>query len=363
MADLQSIVSSMEERNLINHGMLPAKVNATLKSIRICRTKESGMNKDVCDSCGDIRIHYNSCRNPNCPKCQSTERAAWVDRQKYYKLNISYFHIVFTMPDSLNSLCLHHPKLMYDLLFESVGETLNQLAADKEYLGARIGFTTVLHTWGQNLSLHPHLHCIVTSGGISQSGKWISSKKDFIFPVFVLSKLFRGKYLSKLKMRLSSEVLEEFKSSIEESYSKEWVVYVKPPLSNPDKVIEYLGRYTHRIAISDARIIKYEDNRVTFRYKDYKDHNKLKLMTLSEEEFLRRFIMHIPPKSFMRIRHFGLLSSSYKGKKFETIRKLTNTELKTTPYVKDVIRIINSIIKRDVRYCIHCNKLRHPLIE
>lgn len=362
MTDIQSIFKSLEERGLIDHDSLSSKRKRVFKDIVRCRSRESGFHSDICEECGNRKIYYNSCKNPNCPKCQGIDRALWVDRQKYYALKIPYYHIVFTLPDTLNSLCLLSPSFMYDLLFECASKTLIELSSDQKYLGARIGFTAVLHTWGSNLCLHPHLHCIVTSGGMDSNEKW-KSKKEFFLPVRVVSSLFKGKYLSLLKERFIPKDEDEFKRIVDEAYRKDWVVYIKEPLKNPDSVIKYLGRYTHRIAISNARIIAHKDDRVSFRYKDYKDDSKIKTMSLDELEFFRRYMMHITPKSFCRIRHYGLLSSAYKGKHFVRVQEATDTPKKESPYLRDPVSILNRYFKRDIRICECCGCFRHPLLE
>lgn len=364
MPNIQDIFKNLEDRLLIDHSKLSSKQNKTIGDIIKCKTIKAGLNKDVCENCGEIETHYNSCKNPNCPMCQGVNRALWVDKQKYYSLNIPYYHIVFTLPEELNIICLISPSFMYDLLFECASKTLNELASDDKYLGGKIGFTTVLHTWGQNLHLHPHLHCIVTSGGIDNNHKWVNSKrKDFLFPVKVISALFKGKYLALLKERYIPNDSIDFQKIIDESYDKDWVVYIKEPLNNPNSVIEYLGRYTHRIALSNARIVSYKDNKVSFKYKDYKDNNKLKIMTLDEKEFFRRFMMHILPKYFCHIRHYGLLASANKTERFKNLRVITNTKAKESSYIRNPIKILNEIFKRDIRICKSCGQFKHPLLE
>ena len=364
MANIQDIFTSLKDRKLIDHNKLSFKQNKVISDIIKCKTIKAGMNKDVCENCGEMQTHYNSCKNPNCPMCQGINRALWIDKQKYYSLNIPYYHIVFTLPDTLNQLCLISPNFMYGLLFECASKSLSELASDSKYLGGKIGFTCVLHTWGQNLHLHPHLHCIVTSGGIDSNDKWVESKrKDFLFPVKVISALFKGKYLALLKQRYVPNDSVVFQKLIDEAYEKEWIVYIKEPLKNPNSVIEYLGRYTHRIAISNARIVSYKDNKVSFKYKDYKDNNKLKIMTLDDTEFFRRYMMHILPKGFSHIRHYGLLASANKTERFINLRIITNTEPKACAYIRDPIKILNEIFKRDIRICRHCGQYRHPLLE
>jgi len=279
----------------------------TLSAVRRCRTRELGGHVDRCDTCGHIRISYNSCRNRHCPKCQNTQREAWIENRKQDLLPVPYFHVVFTVPDTLNELFIQHPVQMYNLLFSSVWETIAQFSFTK--LHAETGMVAVLHTWGQNLSLHPHLHCIVPGGGISYKGEWkqvntSASGKVFLFRVENLSAVFRGKFISGLQKRLPQQ--EEF---IRHLRKNDWVVYAKEPFAGPEAVIEYLGRYTHKVAISNHRLVKVDESGVTFRWRDYRD-NREKVMTLQGIEFLRRFCRHILPRRFVRIRHYGLLSAS-----------------------------------------------------
>jgi len=279
----------------------------TLSAIRRCRTRELGGHVDRCDTCGHIRISYNSCRNRHCPKCQNIQREAWIENRKQDLLPVPYFHVVFTVPDLLNGLFVHEPVMMYNLLFGSVWETIAQLSFTK--LHAETGMVAVLHTWGQNLSLHPHLHCIVPGGGINYKGEWkqvntSSNGKVFLFRVENLSAVFRGKFISSLQKRLPQQ--EEI---IRQLRKNDWIVYAKEPFAGPDQVIEYVGRYTHKVAISNHRLINVDDSGVTFRWRDYRD-NREKVMTLQGVEFLRRFCRHILPRRFVRIRHYGLLSTS-----------------------------------------------------
>jgi hypothetical protein len=279
----------------------------TLSAIRRCRTKELGGHVDRCDTCGHIRISYNSCRNRHCPKCQNTRREAWIEGRKQDLLPVPYFHVVFTVPDTLNELFLHQPSLMYKLLFSSVWETIAQFSFTK--LHAETGMVAVLHTWGQNLSLHPHLHCIVPGGGINYRGVWkqvntSANGKVFLFRVQNLSAVFRGKFISGLQKQLPQP--QHF---IRQLRRTNWVVFAKDPFAGPEQVIEYLGRYTHKVAISNHRLLKVDGSGVTFRWRDYRD-NQEKVMTLKGIEFLRRFCQHILPRRFVRIRHYGLLSTS-----------------------------------------------------
>ena len=310
-----------------------------MSAIEKCRTSHLGGHIDICESCGSTQISYNSCRNRHCPKCQTLAKERWIDSQKSNLLNVGYFHVVFTIPDTLNSIVYQNQKELYTLLFKAVAETLSELASDKKYLGAKLGFTSILHTWGQNLMHHPHIHCIVPGGGLSSIGKWVSSRKKFFIPVKVLSRKFRGKFLYYLKQLYYENKLEfygsqqylsndnEFENLLSSIYSKEWIVYCKPPFKNAACVVEYLGRYTHRVAISNNRIVNIENGNVTFKWRDYKDNNKCKLMTISADEFIRRFLIHILPSGFMKIRHYGLLGNRNKTTKLKLCKQLTNTPI------------------------------------
>ena len=362
---IQSIFHSLEARSLIPHTSLNKKQNKLIYDIIKCKTSKNGFNKDCCDNCGDIKIHYNSCKNPSCPQCQAVEREVWILKEKMNTLFVRYFHVVFTIPADLNPLVMLRPKTLYSILFEAAASTLKELSEDDKYLGAQIGFTAVLHTWGQNLSLHPHLHIIVSGGGIDSLGKWKNSKKKFFLPVKVMSEIFRGKFLSLLKKKFPKKILSDdsqFQDILDSCYSKDWVVYTKKPMKDPKRVIEYLSRYTHRIAISNGRLIAHENGKVTFRYKDYKDHNKIKEMTLDEQEFFRRFMMHVLPKGFMKIRHFGFLGNRNKKERLKTARTLTNTPA-PAELVIDYVKIISKIIKRDVTVCLACGQKRHHKLE
>jgi hypothetical protein len=257
-----------------------------------------------------LQYKYHSCRNRHCPSCQGSKREQWIERQQKYLLDVPYFHVVFTLPEELRSLCLLNPKAMYNLLFKASWETIKTLSKDVKYLGAQSGMTAVLHTWSQNLSLHPHLHCIVPGGGLSSKGKWKSTrnKGKYLFPRKVLSQIFRAIFMRHLKALASMGVIPLDRELREKLYAKKWVVYAKRPFAKPFHVIEYLGRYTHKIAISNYRIISLNDTHVSFRWKDYRHKSTNKIMALSITEFVRRFSLHIMPHRFVRIRHYGILS-------------------------------------------------------
>lgn len=293
-----------------------AKLNTwqlrTLHAVRRCRSAALGAHVDGCTSCGHLRISYNSCHNRHCPKCQGTQREQWIQAREKELLPVSYFHVVFTLPDTLNPLCLHKDKEVYNILFQTAWSVLNTFGRDHKWLGAQSGMIAILHTWGQTLSLHPHLHCIVPGGGLTKQGKWKTAKTNgkYLFSVKAMSKVFRGRFIALLKERLPAEMNREL---VNELYKKDWVVFAKRPFNGPQSVIEYLGRYTHKIAISNHRIKNIENDKVTFSYKDYRQGAVTKEMTLEALEFIRRFAMHILPKGFVRIRHYGIVSSTSKA--------------------------------------------------
>lgn len=283
----------------------------TMDAVRRCRTASLGGHIDGCTSCGHLRISYNSCRNRHCPKCQGRQREQWIQAREAELLPVPYFHVVFTLPDTLNRLCMHKPKVLYDTLFWAAWSVLNSFGHDPKWLGAQTGMISILHTWGQTLSLHPHLHCIVPGGGITKEERWKSAKSNgkYLFNVKAMSTTFRGRYISALKELLPLEMTPHLLNSL---YKHKWVVYAKRPFTGPESVIEYLGRYTHKVAISNHRIKHVDEAQVTFSYKDYKHGSVKKEMTLEAIEFIRRYSMHILPKRLVRIRHYGILSSTAK---------------------------------------------------
>jgi Putative transposase/Transposase zinc-binding domain len=290
----------------------------TLGAIKRCRTAELGGHIDACSSCGNMRISYNSCRNRHCPKCQGKEREKWIEKREEDLLPVPYFHVVFTLPDTLNPLAINKPKAVYDSLFEAAWATIETFGRDKKHLGAQTGMVCILHTWGQQLTLHPHLHCIVPGGGLTKTGRWKTARSQgkYLFPVKAMSKVFRAKYVAAIKSRVG----DLDKSVVNTLFKKDWVVYAKRPFAHASHVVEYLGRYTHKMAISNHRLEQVDGKTVTFRYKDYRQGAKKQSMTLDGMEFIRRFALHILPKGFVRIRHFGMLSSTSKPKTLPIIR-------------------------------------------
>lgn len=332
------VILMPEIQDIFNHvhlnSMSPDQAKA-FNMIRHCRTSSLGSHSEVCTECGTVEVSYNSCRNRHCPKCQHSVQEQWVEAQMSKLLPVGYFHIVFTIPQELNPLFLQNQELLYSLLIRSAGHTLIELAKDPKYLGATTGVTSVLHTWGQNLSFHPHIHCIVPGGGLSYDGlRFVRSRKKFFIPVKVVSKKFKGKFLYYLKKafeegkicffndaaKLSSR--NNFSSLVDSLYLKDWVVFCKKPFESPGHVVRYLGRYTHRVAIGNSRILAYDGESVSFSWKDYKDGNISKVMTLDAREFARRFLLHVLPTRFTKIRHYGIMCSRNIGTKLSKCMKL-----------------------------------------
>jgi len=294
-----------------------------LLAIARCRTAALGGHFDQCTRCGHrTAISYNSCRNRHCPKCQTGARERWIQARRRELLPTPYVHVVFTLPPQLASLALQNKKLIYSLLLRTSAETLLEVARNPSHLGAEIGFFSVLHTWNQKLQLHPHVHCVIPAGGLSLDGKrWIQSRPRFFLPIHVLRRVFRGKFVAGLKstfqrgqLHLSGDLAslaqpKLFASWLRPLFRKHWVVYSKPPFGGPEYVLHYLGRYTHRVAISNHRLVSFGDGQVTFRWRDSANNNEQKFMTLALDEFLRRFLLHLLPKGFVRIRHFGFLAN------------------------------------------------------
>jgi len=306
-----------------------------MTAIELCRTAALGGHVEQCDQCAHQRISFNSCRNRHCPKCQSLARAQWLEDRRAELLNTQYFHVVFTLPQEIAAIAYQNKARVYGILFRAAAETLTTIAADPKHLGAQIGFFAVLHTWGQNLLHHPHLHSVVTGGGLSLDGtRWISCRPGFFLPVAVLSRLFRRLFLGYLQQAFDAAELQFF-SSLEPLQERDaflrylapircapWVVYAKEPFAGPEQVLEYVGRYTHRVAISNNRLLDITDGMVRFLWRDYRDHNRQKVMTVSADEFIRRFLLHVLPEGFHRIRYYGLLGSRHRAQKLARCREL-----------------------------------------
>ena len=306
----------------------------TAHNIINCKTGAYGSNISICEDCGKIHIHHNSCRNRCCPMCQAIPKELWMDARREDVLDAPYFHLVFTVPDILNPVILSNQKLLYDALYHAASATIRELAADTKYLGAKVGYICILHTWGSEMNFHPHIHTILLGGGLTAKNQWKDNGNDFFLPIRVISKVFRGKYLEELKLLWKEEKLQFYGSSekyrnhyvfqelLDTCYAMEWVPYCKKTFNGAQSVINYLGKYTHRIAISNYRLISMDEKTVTFSVKDYHNEGKWKNLTLSGIEFIRRFLIHVPPKRFVRIRHYGLLCSRTKNKKLTICRNL-----------------------------------------
>lgn len=339
-----------------------------LRAIELCRTAALGGHLERCDQCAHERNAYNSCANRHCPKCQSLARAEWLEKRQAELLSVPYFHVVFTLPESLAALALQNKRAMYGLLFRATAETLQEIAADPQHLGAQIGFFCILHTWGQTLTAHPHLHCVVPGGGISLDGsRWVACRRpDFLLPVRVLSDRFRNLYLRYVeesyaagKLRFYGELQRwsdphSFAQYLAPLRDRPWVVYAKPPFGGPEKVLDYLGRYTHRVAISNHRLKELKDGQVSFTYKDYKHAHQQKVMTLSADEFLRRFLMHVLPSGFQRIRYYGLLGNRHRAENLARCRTLLAMPAPLTQLHRNYRERCQQLTGRDPLLCPQC---------
>jgi hypothetical protein len=319
-----------------------------LFAIEHCRTAALGGHLDRCHQCGHEAISFNSCRSRHCPKCQTNARNQWLADRDKELLPVKYVHVVFTIPHELAWLALQNKKVVYDLLFRASAATLLEVAADPKHLGAEIGFLSVLHTWGQNLQIHPHIHCVIPSGGLSPDHqRWIHPRYPFFLPVKVLSKVFRGKFVAGLKSAFDAQELhfpgrmkrladrKAFHAFLRPLFRKDWVVYAKRPFGGPEHVLHYLARYTHRVAISNHRIINFADGKVTFRWKDYAHKSKQRLMTLTAHEFLRRFLLHTLPRGFVRIRFCGFLANRRRGELLPVCRRVLQAALPQNSTARD----------------------------
>ncbi len=319
--ELADIVRAHGEAFRRTHRLATVQRRA-LHAIETCRTAILGGHRETCDRCGATRITYNSCRNRHCPKCRSLPKERWLAARRADLLPIPYFHVVFTLPHDLNALAQGNPRTIYALLFRAAADTLLTFGRDPHHLGGTIGITAILHTWGQNLSQHIHLHCLVTGGALAgDQSRWIAGRSSFLFPVRALSVVFRAKYLAALRSAFdagqltfaagTADLVERraFTGFLGRLRAFDWIVYAKRPFAGPEQVLDYLGRYTHRVALSNDRLIEHGDGHVRFRWRDYADHERSKIMTLEVDEFLRRFLLHVVPRGFMRIRHFGLLAN------------------------------------------------------
>jgi len=335
---------------------LSASQRKVVRAVSVCRTQELGGHLDRCDTCGFERPAYNSCRNRHCPKCQSLAKAKWLEKQTSELLPVGYFHLVFTLPHQLNPLILADKKILLALLFKAVSETLLEFGQSR--LKGTLGIIAVLHTWDQTLKDHFHLHCLVPAGALSfDQRRWIAARKNFLFPVTALSQVFRGKFLALLQQACDRGKIPSANNEIEASRQKSWVVYAKKPFGSPEKVLDYLGRYTHRVALSNDRILQVENGEVTLSYRDRKDGDRKKIMTLEAQEFIRRFLLHVIPDGFMRIRHFGFLANRSKKQALAQCSKLLDLDpaLPQSPILsaKDLLLKITGV---DLSRCPCCHE-------
>jgi Putative transposase/Transposase zinc-binding domain len=353
-----------------------ARQAAVMRRLVACRTAALGGHRDACGRCGYTRVSYNSCRDRHCPKCQGLKRAQWLETRLERLLPVEYFHVVFTLPAALHPLVLYHPRRLYDLLFQAASQTLLTLAADRKRLGAQLGITAILHTWGQNLLFHPHLHCVVTGGGLNADGRrWIPARAGYLLPVKVLARLFRGKFLAGVKAAYQAGQLtlggsvagladpQRFRRWLDALYRQDWVVYAKRPFGGAQQVFRYLGRYSHRVALANSRLLTLEEGQVSFQWKDYADHQRTKVMRLRADEFIRRFLLHVLPKRFVRIRHYGLLAGPNVSRSLARCRHLLGVPAVEPPLARTWLDRLRDRIGHDLNCCPQCHGplTRQPL--
>jgi Putative transposase/Transposase zinc-binding domain len=349
-----------------------------MNAIEVCRTAAAGGHLERCDECGYERNAFNSCRDRHCPKCQGLARAQWIEERQSELLDAPYFHVVFTVPEEIAAIAYQNKQVIYGILFQATAETLKTIASDPKHLGAEIGFFAVLHTWGQNLPFHPHLHCVVPGGGLSPDGqRWVSCRPNFFLPVRVLSRLFRRLFLKSLEQAFDSgklqffHALESFRQPptflqlVDRLKACEWVVYAKRPFAGPQQVLDYVGRYTHRAAISNNRLLDIENGEVSFQWKDYRDGDQLKTMTLSADEFIRRFLLHVLPDGFQRIRYYGFLANRYRRQKLEQCRRLLGMQspVEHPDAVRDYRDRYEELTGKSLHQCPECKHGRMLVVE
>jgi hypothetical protein len=365
---LQELLLSHGEDYRKHHRLSVAQQKA-MQAIERCGTSQMGYHTYYCDECGYEEISYNSCRNRHCPRCQWFKQQVWIDQVKSQLLPVRYFHLVFTLPEALNGLVLINHRQMYDLLFEASWHAIKQTASNASFLGAQTGALAVLHTWGQTLSLHPHLHVLVPGGGLDADGwQWIESSRKFFVPVRALSKIFRARYVGQLFKAIEEEqvqipdktdkkaLCQELKTIL---YKTDWVVYCKKCFAGASQVISYLGRYTHRVAISESRIVEVKDTSITFKWKDYRDHYRWKLMSLSTDEFIRRFMLHILPERYYKIHYFGIFAAVNRaGKLMQCLRLLGCTPMQPLLKGLGAELVLLFLTGRSTKLCPICHKGR-----
>jgi hypothetical protein len=343
-----------------------------LRAIAACRTEAMGGHIYSCDTCGTRQYHYHSCRNRHCPKCQTRAKEQWLERQRAQLLPVPYFHVVFTLPHELNALIRLNARALYGLLFNGAAQTLQAFAGNPRWLGGELGFTLVLHTWSQTLQHHPHVHGLVSGGALATDGRWQPAKPGFLFPVQALSRVFRGKYLDALSalrkdnvLRLPDHLTEHarWNTLISTLRQQPWVVYLKPPMSGPEQVLEYLARYTHRVALSNDRLVSVNAEEVCLRYRDRAHGNASKLLRLHAQEFLRRFLLHVLPTGFKRIRHYGLTANRSKATQLAACRAALKAPAPPQPEAESAEAFLIRLTGRDVRCCTHCQQGRLVVIH
>ena len=340
---IQDIFLNFGDEYIKNHNLFKEQWKV-FNSIRTCKTKNLGYHTFTCEECGEEYFGYNSCRNRHCPMCQNYKREKWINNESSYLLDSKYFHIITTVPYELNEIFLFNQKICYDILFKATSESILTLSNDPKWLGAKVGITSILHTWGQTIEFHPHIHSIVTGGGLNNN-HWISCNKDYLFKVQVLSSLFKKKFLYYLKHEFHNLVtdyndLNSFNKFLESLYNKSWITYIEPPKGKAENIIEYVGRYAFRVAISNERIKNISNGLITFEYKDYKDNSKIKEMTITSDEFIRRFLLHILPDNFTKIKHYGLLSNKNKKNNIRFCRFLISNII-TNDFINSISRKFN----------------------
>jgi hypothetical protein len=350
-----------------------------VNAIEVCRTAALGGHLERCDQCGYERNAFNSCRDRHCPKCQCLARAQWIQERQSELLEVPYFHVVFTLPEEIAAIAYQNKEVAYGILFQATAQTLKTIAADPAHLGGEIGFFAVLHSWGQALQFHPHLHCVVAGGGLSPDGqRWISCRPNFFLSVHVLSRLFRRLFIEALRRAFDAGKLQFFKALeslgdrhcfmqlLDRMKAGEWVVYAKRPFAGPQQVLDYVGRYTHRVAISNHRLLDIENEQVSFEWKDYRAGGQVKTMTLSADEFIRRFLMHVLPNGFQRIRYYGFLGNRYRKQKLDQCRRLLGMPVTTepsNPAETDYRDRYEELTGHSLHQCPHCQQGRMLVVE
>jgi hypothetical protein len=366
--ELAQILARHGAAYLATHRLVPVQYRA-MRAIQACRTEALGGHVARCDACGRLRYSYHSCRNRHCPKCQTLAKERWLAARQAELVPVPYFHVVFTLPHELNGLAQGNPRVIYRLLFDAAARTLIEFGENPRWLGGDIGITMVLHTWGQTLSQHLHVHCLVSGGALGTDGHWISPRRGFLFPVKALSDVFRGKFLTGLQRAFDTGVLKlagaitpladapARRTLFAALRAQPWVVYAKQPFAGPEQVLQYLGRYTHRIALTNSRLVGLDGETVRFRYQDYASGNRRKVMSLEAQEFIRRYLLHVLPKGFMRIRHYGLNANRAKHHKLTRARAALNVprpeSLSTEPETIEAFWL--RIAQFDIHQCPHCS--------